>query len=301
MRTKACMIAALYFVGCLLTSGCATTQKIRADILGKGRTLRKKVAFLPPVDSSGYGGEDFQKAAAAQLRAFLRRRCDSVRIIDSRDIRQALTGVCRVPSGQIDNPALANLGRTFGLGAVLKQTIGPMECLTEKRGIWGFRHTCRLARVSFRVRVYDTQTTAILLDEIVREDVEVSEHDWNNIKAAHAYNKGIASQLLARMTGKMGEMICERLAKEPWKGYIISRSDNTFTLSAGMDVGLAAGDVLEVFGLGEPIKGQKGHVYLVSGPKIGEIKVTKVHKDRAEAAGMLGYDFEQSSFVQLKQ
>jgi hypothetical protein len=295
------MIAALYFVGCLFVPGCATTHKITADILGKGRTLRKKIAFLPSVDSSGYGGEDFQEATAAQLKAFLSRRCDSLRIIDSRNIRKALQDASRSPSGQIDNLALAHLGRIFGLGAVLKQTIGQMECLTDKRGIWGFRRTCRLARLSFRVMVYDIQTTAIIMDEIVREDVEVSESDWDNIKTADRYNKGIAYHLLAKVIGKMGEMICERLAEEPWEGYIISGSDNTFTISAGMDVGLAAGDVLEVFDLGEPLKGQEGQIYLVSGPKIGEIKVTKVKRDRAEATGILGYDLEQSSFVQLKQ
>jgi hypothetical protein len=295
------MMASLYFVGCLFLPGCATTEKITADILGKGPTLSKKVSFLPPLNSSGYGGEDFQRAAAAQLRAFLSRRCDNLRIMDSRKILEALQGIPRLASGQIDNLALAKVGRIFGLSAVVNQTVGQMECLTEKRGIWGFRRLCRLARLSFRARVYDIQTTAILLDEIVEEDVEVSEYDWDNIKTANGYNKGIASRLLAKMTDKTGKMICERLAEEPWKGYIITGSDNTFTISAGTDVGLTVGDVLEVFGLGEPMKGQEGHIYLVAEPKIGEIKVTKVKKDRAEAAGILGYDLEQSSFVQLKR
>jgi len=294
-------MASIYFVGWLFLPGCATTEKITADILGKGPTLSKKISFLPPVNGSGYGGEDFQRAAAAQLRAFLNRRCDNLRIMDSRNILKALQDIPRLPSGQIDNLALAKPGRVFGLSAVVNQTIGQMECLTEKRGIWGFRRTCRLARLSFRVRVYDIETTAILLDEIVEEDVEVSEYDWDNIKTANGYNKGIASRLLAKMTDKTGNIICERLAEEPWKGYIITGSDKTFTISAGTDVGLTVGDVLEVFGLGEPMKGQEGHIYLVSGPKIGEIKITKVKKDRAEAAGILGYDLEQSSFVQLKR
>ena len=288
-------------MGFLFLPGCATTEKISEDILGKGPRLSKKVSFLPPVNGSGYGGEDFQRAAAAQLRAFLSRRCDNLRIVDSRNILKALQDMPRLPSGQIDHLALANLGRIFGLGAVVNQTIGQMECLTEKRGIWGFRRLCRLVRLSFHVRVYDIQTTAILLDEIVEEDVEISEYDWDNLKTGNGYNKGIASRLLAEMTGKTGKMICERLAEEPWKGYITASSNNTFTISAGTDVGLTVGDVLEVFSMGEPMKGQEGRIYLVSGPKIGEIKVTKVKKDRAEAESILGYDLEQSSFVQLKR
>jgi hypothetical protein len=301
LHLKAFIIASLYCAFCSFAAGCATTEKITADILGKGRTLTKKIAFLPAVNGSGYGGEDLQRAAGEQLRAFLGRRCDNLRIMDSRNILKAFEDMPRLPSGQIDNLALAKLGRIFGLSAVVNQTIGQMECLTEKRGIWGFRRVCRLARLSLRVRVYDIQTTAILLDEMVEEDVEVSEYDWDNIKAGNGYNKGITSGLLAKMTGKTGKMTCERLAEEPWKGYIITGSDNKFTISAGTDVGLTVGDVLEVFGLGEPMKGQEGHIYLVSGPKIGEIKVTKVKKDQAEAASILGYDLEQSSFVQLKR
>jgi hypothetical protein len=301
VHLKAFIIVSLYCAFCSFATGCATTKKITADILGKGQTLRKKIAFLPAVNGPGYGGEDFQRAAAEQLKAFLSRRCDNLRIMDSRNIRKALEDISRLPSGQIDNLALAKLGRVFGLSAVLNQTIGQIECLTDKRGIWGFRRTCRLARLSLRARVYDIQTTAILLDEIIREDVEVSEYDWNNIKTANGYNEEIAHRLLAKMTAKTGKMICERLAEEPWKGYIITGSDNTFTISAGTDVGLVAGDVLEVFGLGEPMKGQDSHIYLVSGPKIGEIRVTQVKGDRAEAAGVLGYDLEQSSFVRLKR
>jgi len=301
VHLKAFIIASLYCAFCSFAAGCATTEKITADILGKKQTLRKKIAFLPAVNSSGYGGEDLQRAAAEQVRAFLSRHCDNLRIMDSRNILKAFEDMPRLPSGQIDNLALAKLGRIFGLSAVVNQTIGQMECRTEKRGIWGFRRVCRLARLSLRVRVYDVETTAILLDEIVEEDVEVSEYDWDNIKTADGYNKGIASRLLAEMTGKTGKMICERLAEEPWKGFIITGSDNTFTISAGADVGLAVGDVLEVFGLGEPMKGQEGHIYLVPGPRIGEIKITKVKKDQAEAASILGYDLEQSSFIQLKQ
>jgi len=294
-------MAWLCFVACFFLTGCATTEKITADILGKGERLNKKISFLPLVKGTGYGGEDFQQAAAAHLKAFLSRRCDSVRIMDSRNILRALDKMPRLASGQVDHLALAKVGRIFGLSAVVSQTIGPMELITEKRGIWGFRRLSRLARLSMRVRVYDVQSTAIVLDRIVEEEVEVSPYDLENIQAGQGYNQGIASQFLSKMTSKTGKAICEHLAEEPWKGYIVTGSNNTLTLSAGTDVGLNVGDVLEVFGLGEPMKGQEGHIYLVSGPKIGEIKVTKVKKDRAEAATILGYDLEESSFVQLKR
>jgi len=78
-------------------------------------------------------------------------------------------------------------------------------------------------------------------------------------------------------------------------------SENTFTLIAGTDVGLTIGDVLEVFGTGDSIEGQAGQFYLVSGSKIGELRITKVHRNRAEAIGILGSDLQKISYVKLKR
>ena len=52
--------------------------------------------------------------------------------------------------------------------------------------------------------------------------------------------------------------------------------------------------------MGEPIEASSGQVYLLSGPKIGEIKVTEVQRDQATAVGILGTGLEKSSYVKLK-
>ena len=286
---------------CLLAAGCATTQKITDDILGKKTTLKKKMAFLPPVTGSGFGDEDVRRDVTEQLRTFLGSHCDGLRVVGSREIREALASLPRLASGQMDNLALANLGRIHGLNAVVEQRIEHIECLTDKRGIWGFRDTCMLAQASYRLRVYDVETTAVLLDETVMGEVEVSQHAWNTAKNTGQLDVETARRLLVKMTPEVGKMLCERLGDEPWKGYIISGSDNKFTISAGADAGLAAGDVLEVFGMGEPMKGRGDQVFLVSGLKIGEIQVASVQRDQAEAIGISGHDLEKSSCVKLKQ
>ncbi|NVM57376.1 MAG: hypothetical protein HWN51_04590 [Desulfobacterales bacterium] len=298
--SKGIIIVALCLPVCLLVIGCGTTKKITDDILGKGRSLKKKIAFLPSVNRSGYGGGDFQKAARAQLKTFLSRRCDGLLVMDSRKTRKLLEEIPRLPSGQIDSLALATLGRIHGLHAVLEQSIAQIKCVTDKRGIWGFRNTCMLAQLSFRVRAYDVETTAILFDQVVQDAVEISEDDCQKVKTGSEYSKEIAHRLLGKIIPEIGQRIYRRLAEEPWKGYITAASENTLNLTAGKDVGLAAGDVFEVFAIGEPIKGEAGQVYLILGPKIGEIKVTKVHGDRAEAIGILGSNLEKSSCVKLK-
>jgi len=297
---KTSNLAVFFLLGCLLITGCATTKKIAGDIMGKSRDLKKKIAFLPTLSTSSYGGEDFRKAAGTELRSFLGRSCEGLCIMDSRKIREASKEMPRIESGRIDHLALAEFGRIHGLSAVVEQGISEVQCVTNKRGIWGFRKTCLLARVSFRVRAYDIETTSMLFDELVREEVEISEDAWQSVRGSNEYNKGIAHSILDKITPKIGEMICRRSAEVPWRGYIISSSDGIFTLSAGIDVGLAAGDILEVFAMGEPVKGHGDGVYFISGPKIGEIKVTEVRSQQAEAIRISGSDLENSCCIKLK-
>ena len=300
MQRTTLNIPVFFLLGCLLIIGCATTKKIAGDIMGKGRDLKKKIAFLPTLNNSNYGGEDFRRASATELKTFLGRTCDGLCIMDSRKIREASKEMPRIESGRIDHLALAEFGRIHGLGAVVEQEISEVQCVTDKRGIWGFRKTCLLVKVSFRVRAYDIETTAMLFDEVVREEVQISEDAWQSVRGSNEYNKGIAHSILDKITPEIGEMICRRLAEVPWKGYIVSSSDGIFTLSAGIDVGLAAGDILEVFAMGEPVKGHGDGVYLISGPKIGEIKVTEVRSQQAEAIRISGSNLENSCCIKLK-
>jgi predicted small secreted protein len=297
---KGITIITFLFLCALLASGCATTRKITDDVLGKGRALKKKIGFLPAAKNAGFGGEDLEKTASAQLKDYLERRCDGLTIMNSRKIREALAGIPRLGSGPIHNPAIANLGRDHGLGVVLEQKVAGVEYITDKRGIWGFRHISKLARVSFLVRAYDVETTALVFDEIVEEEVELSEGVWNQAKKTGSYNTDLAQPILSKIIPETGKLICERLAEEPWKGYVVGSSDRGLTISGGKDVGLAAGDILEVFGKGKEIEGQGARVYFLPGPKIGEVKVTNVDKDRAEAINLSGHNLENSWSVKLK-
>jgi hypothetical protein len=281
--------------------GCAATKKITNDITGKGGRLKKRIAFLPTLNKTGYGSDTFEASARAWVIKELKRSCDDLIIIDSKKTRSLLEQIPRLSSGQFDNLALAKLGRALGLNAVVEESLFRLECLAYKRGVWGFRDICKVVELGVRVRVYDMESAAILLDKVVREEVVVSEQDWQNIKDRQGYHKEITDHLLTKATPEISERVCDLVGDTPWKGYFTSVSENTFTLSAGTDVGLNVGDVLEVFETGQPIRGQAGKIYLVSGPKIGEVQISKVFKDRAEASGVLRTPLDRISYAKLKE
>jgi hypothetical protein len=268
--------------------------------MGKGGTLKKKMAFMPSPNNSLFGGHGFQAAAHSQLKETLSRRCDGIHILDSRDVQRALEEIRYGLSGQLDTLALGELGRRLGLGAVLEQTILDIDCISAKRGIWGLRKTRMLAQASFRLRCYDTETTAVLFDETLIGEVELSETAWKEARAAGTYNQEIAGAILSHMIPKIVSLVCEHLAEEPWKGYMVKDTDERWTLLAGRDVGLTPGDMLEIFGEAKPIRGYGAKVYLVPGPRIGEIRVSDVQENWSEAVPLSGGNLEKNHCVKSK-
>jgi hypothetical protein len=283
--------------------GCATTKKIADDIMGpdRARMLKKKIVFMPTENRSGFGGDDLKTKASLKLKIALAAGCNHLVISDSRKMRQVFAEIPRLPSGAIDNLALAEKGRFHGVNAVLEQTISMVEFHTEKRGIWGFREEKPFLHAVFRVRIYDIETTATYMDEVFSEDLELSDGPWEEGErsASHYYGEYMDT-LIARVIPKISEHVCERMEEMLWSGFVVNSSDGTFTISAGREVGLSKGDVLEVFKMGEPIQGLGDQVFLVEGPKMGEMEVTQVTDDSAKAIAIAGSDFEKSFCARLK-
>jgi len=305
IRTKVTTLVFFCFVAILLATGCATTKKISKeiakDITGRGGSLKKKIALLPSSNKMGYEADPLAQLARPQFKSSLEKSCDDLLITDSEQTQNLLAEVPRFSSGRIDNLALAEVGKALGLNVVLEQTLSALKCVTDKRGIWGFRDTCMLVQLSVSVRGYDISTGAILFEEVVHDEVEVSENDWQSIMQRGEYNEEVAHQLLAKIMPEACERVCESIGNEHWKGYITSVTGSTFGLTAGRDVGLAEGDELEVFGMGESIRCNAGQSYLVSGPKIGELRITKVKENWAEATGDLESEPQKISHVKFKQ
>jgi len=294
-------VAALLVLGLWIIAGCATTKKITADIMGDEAGLRKKVAFFPGANRSGYGGPELGQTLLKGLEDVLTHQCQGLLVSDSAKVRQALEALPRSASESVDKLALAEVGRVYGLNAVVEAKVLDVRVVSEKRGVWGFRDQVSLMRASFLVVVYHIETTAMLFNEIFEEELDLSDSSLLEGEGVAKDSKEAVKALVARVLPKIQERVCQTLAETPWTGYIVQGEGDRYTLSSGKDVGLSAGQVLEVYKMGDPIEGLAGEVFLVPGPKIGEIRITEVNPDSALAVAVSGSELDNSCCVKVKQ
>ncbi len=301
MRKRHIGVIAFLVLTCWIIAGCAATKKITADIMGDEAGLRKKVAFFPGGNRSGYGGPELGKTLLKGLEDVLTYHCQGLLVSDSAKVRQALEALPRSASGSVDKLALAELGRVHGLSAVVEANVLDVRVVSEKRGVWGFREQASLMRASFLVVVYHIETTAMLSNEIFEEELDLSDSSLLEGEDVAQDNREGMSALVARVLPKIQERVCQSLAETPWTGYIVQGQADKYTLSSGKDVGLSAGQVLEVYKMGDPIEGLAEEVFLIPGPKIGEIQITQVNPDSALAVAVSGSELDNSCCVKLKR
>ena len=99
----------------------------------------------------------------------------------------------------------------------------------------------------------------------------------------------------------MGEKICDAIVFQPWKGFITSVDDDKIHLNFGGKIGLKIGDLFDVFDSNEIFEGLEGRRFFMPGTKTGEIKITEVHPDTAEAILVSGHDIQSGFCVQPKE
>ena len=102
------------------------------------------------------------------------------------------------------------------------------------------------------------------------------------------------------MSISAGEAICDAMEEEPWWAYVVSNEDGQIRISAGANDGIFNGLTLEVYGADEPVSGFDGQVFIIPGPRIGDIKVVDVTNTHATCTSISEIPIRKGYTVQEK-
>ncbi len=280
-----------------------TTKKIVRNIKAPDGNLKKKVGIAFFENKTLYVDQNLEEIFQNNLVKTIERECSNIFFIKPGDAQYPdfLVELPKQATGRLDNLALVEAGRRLGLSAIVTGALTDIRENEEKSGILWFKDTHNFVRAQMMIEVYDTETGAKLLDESYKHEVEVDKSEFESIVAKKKIVIPAILDAIKQIAVAMGEKICDVVNIQPWKGYIASVDKDKIVISSGRKAGIMRGDVFEVYDNGNIIEGVGGRQFFRCGNKTGEIKITKVYPDRAEAVSVSCKDINAGNAVKIKK
>ncbi len=299
---------AIWLVAAVLVSvaGCGSfttltesSKSILADRWESDGKMRKKVGLAT------FGLSTFSleyspyRSVRVAIGERLAAKCRGIIVVapDDKTYEDVLGSPPRYASGKINNFQLTQQGRPLGLNAIV--TGDPVEILEEieETGMLWFKDTASYARLNVSVDVYDTSTGAKLLGENIIRKIEVDAAGLEKVRTRDYGSVGGLAEVLREAAAEAADKICKAVEREPWKGYLIAVDGNRVSISSGRNTGLDSGDRLGVYPSRRTLESTDGQRFYLPETKAGEISVTSLTPDRAEAVLVSGGGFSEGDLV----
>lgn len=302
------LLIGLFFAS--LTAGCSsvsTLKKKTLDIAGdlkiKNKNFINRAGIAVFENKTTFTGGEVEDNFQIHLVNTLKEECPEMLLLlpDDPEYPEDLIELPRMPSGQVDNLALAKIGRQLGLNAIVTGSFIDIRTDEDERGFWWFKESELFTQVQIGVEVYDVETGAKLLDESFLHEIEMGSTEDDMAKPGREVDLALVNKAVIQIAAEMGDRICKAVEEQTWIGYVISIDGNKIMLSSGEKAGLKSGDILEVHESENIIKGTQGQVFFLPGLKTGEIQITAVYPERSEAVSVSGNEVKAGSSVRPKK
>jgi len=292
-----------------LIAGCSpfsTIKKATTDMVHNistpGSHLKKKVGIALFENKTNATDRKFNDIFANFLIGAISKKRSDILLVKPGDAvyPDYLADPPKQASGRIDNFELAQRGRQLGLNAIVTGALVDVGVNLKKKGRLWFKSTYEYVQVQVAVAVYDMETGAKILDEKFNYEVEAGEADFDSPAPKKNIDEQILTSAYAKIAPDMGAAVCNAVVKQPWKGFLASINDNKITISAGARVGLKQGDLLEAYDTTNIFQNAQGQRFFMPGLKTGEVQITAVSQDTAEAVIVSGDKIKPGDSVKPK-
>jgi hypothetical protein len=293
-----------------IISGCTSVSEVKQT----GKKIAREVTFSKSDMKKKIGVSLFQNRTfiadqrvvmvfQRQLAQSIQDACPDVLLItpESPEYPDVLVSLPRTASGRVDNIDLALAGQRLGMNAIVTGELVSLTGHYDDDGLLWLKKDQHVARLLVGIEVYDTHTAAKVLSENFAHEFDIDEAEAVSINARKMDEISYFEDEIKKAGGDLGRRICYALEALKWKGYVVSVSGNKIFVSAGWRSGIKVGDIFEVYTRGKQIQGAQRYRYLLPGTKYGEIKITNVFDDRAEAVHIDGDPVAEGSSIRPKR
>lgn len=202
----------------------------------------------------------------------------------------------RLITGDIDNYALADAGRSLGLNTIILVRLMQVNSVNKYSGYMWWRDSRYYVTFDVRIEIYDTVSAVKLVDGSGFRQVEIDE----NLYIIIQQNGGKVNMNLLMpefddfVQFEMSPAICAAVTMIPWQAGIRGNGQKTHRISGAGQVGLLPGDALDIHAHGYVIQGIAGERFWYQGPVTGLARVVEVNAEYVEIEileGSTRFDF----------
>ncbi len=290
----------------LSAGGCATTKRLYSKISPDSSGLKKRILVLPFWDQAGLGEEKLEQLTT-QFLSLLNK--DGAFVVEKAKRTSAVSDRARSPEyGIVTDPEQARRADQMGMNVMLTTVFSPLQTQRIKTGIWPFRKIKDETEIAMYVNAFDVINGTLLLTHLesvkirtVPDIIDEDEEDAEPQKIKPEIEEKTLYKSLFSIVERQAAEIRSALRERPWLGRIVSSDSSGTIINAGSDVGILPGTVFDVLGPGETISSAGGQTIVLPGPKVGEIKVTEVMKDRALTSAQESSSFKAGQVIRFKK
>ena len=297
------LLAAALLCGCGTYSNLKkSTGKMVRDFKAPDSDLKKTVFRTGLNNQVAAAQQDMGAVIDSRYLETLPQSCPDLFLTGSEnsEASQALNLLFQKSVGPAESLVLIKIGKQLGISAVESSRFSAIAVRQQDSGILWLRKKLSFAWVSATTEVYDTETGAKYQDETFTRELKLTDEEAESIRKGNISSIPAVEKAVFEIIQEMADAVCDAVKRTPWKGYVAKVSGETLTLSSGSRSGLSAGRVLKVYEPGPRIQGSEGQTFLLPGKKIGEIKITTVSSDSAEAVATSGGGFQVDNVVKTK-
>jgi hypothetical protein len=289
------------------SSGCSTTKRLYGKISSGSSGLKTRVYVLSFWDQAGLGAERTEKLTDQFLSVLNK---DGSFVIEWSRKYTTASDKARFPQfGIVTDPEEARRASEMGMNIMLTGVFSPMETQRIKTGIWPFRKIKDETTIAMYVNAFDVITGTLLLTHLqsikIRTEADIIDEDDEEPAEPQKIKPQISEETLMKSFSEIvedqAEEVGSAISERPWLGRIISSDASGTFIDAGSDVGVVPGNVFDVLGTGETLRSVTGQSLSLLGPKVGELKVTEVMKDRALTSVEEGTAFTAGQIIRFKK
>ncbi len=272
------LLVALLFSGCGLSSSYRSAyQKTIRDFSNSGK-YRKAVGVLVLSNATMFKSE---QAASPFMESFIysleSTASDALLMVPGKsEVPPFLWNPPRIANRDIDVFTLSALARQAGINAVVSPVLMDTRLRTRKTGFWFFKDVAYSLQVQTAAAVYDAATGARLALEIMTDEVDIDEDQAGIIRNGQEVQVDDLAELAEEMGRALGERMGDAIKEGQWVSAVVSIEGGFCAIAAGSEVGIEVGDRFSALDGRAIMTGLDGQRYIVPGPKIGEITISRV-------------------------